>query len=142
MLLLFACVLPPPSSAAVADDHAELERLLLAFLAGANERTVHETFWADDLIYTSSSGERFGKAEILDGFDAGESQAPAGPSYGAEDVTVRVADNHAFMTFRLTADQDGERIAEYFNTGIFRRTRESWEAFTWQATRIPDHAVD
>ena len=126
--------------AAVADDHAELERRLHAFLSGANERAVHETFWADDLIYTASSGERFGKAAILAGFDGAEEEGPP-PSYGAEDVTVRVMDDVAVVTFRLTADEDGERVAEYFNTGVFRRAGDTWQAFTWQATRIPD-AVD
>lgn len=138
LLVLVLALVANAAPAAVADDHAELERLLHSFLTGANARDVHETFWAEDLIYTSSSGERFGKAEILAGFEGTADDAPEGPNYGAEDVTVRVADNHAVITFRLTADQDGERIAEYFNTGIFRRTDASWEAFTWQATRIPD----
>lgn len=122
---------------AVADDHAELERVLHTFLTGANERSVHETFWADDLIYTSSSGERFGKAEILAGFEATDAEGPYPPSYGAEDVTVRVMDDVAVITFRLSAEHDGELLAEYLNTGVFRRTGESWQAFTWQATRIP-----
>lgn len=124
--------------AAVADDHAELERLLHAFLAAANERPIHETFWAEDLIYTSSSGERFGKPEILAGFDEPDAEGPSPPSYGAEDVTVRVMDDLAVITFRLTADEAGKRVGEFFNTGVFRRAGDSWAAFTWQATRIPD----
>ncbi len=133
---------------AVADDQAEIEHRLRTFLAGANERPVHETFWADDLIYTSSAGERFGKADILAGFDDAEAATEAGADagadsptrYGAEDVTVRVMEDLAVVTFRLTADLDGERIAEYFNTGVLRNDDGEWRAFTWQATRIP--AVD
>src|SRR4029079_6570191 len=56
--------LPKTSSA---DDSAELTRLLREFLAGAsrNDPAVHERFWADDLVYTGSSGRRIGKADIL-----------------------------------------------------------------------------
>jgi ketosteroid isomerase-like protein len=142
LLAMALALLPQGGPAAVADDHAELERLLHAFLAGADERAVHETFWAEDLIYTASSGERFGKPEILAGFDDEGADGPAPPSYGAEDVTVRVMDDLAVVTFRLTADQDGERVAEYYNTGVFRRAGDSWAAFTWQATRIPDGASE
>ncbi|NKI36136.1 nuclear transport factor 2 family protein [Wenzhouxiangella sp. XN79A] len=137
LLTLVLALLPQSVPAAVADDHAELERLLHTFLAAADARAIHESFWADDLIYTASSGERFGKAEILAGFDGTGDDDPYPPSYGAEDVTVRVMDDVAVVTFRLTADQDGQRIAEYFNTGVFRRAGDSWAAFTWQATRIP-----
>src|SRR5437660_1398367 len=43
-----------------APDAAELTQLLKQFLAGAgrNDVAVHERFWADELIYTSSSGKR------------------------------------------------------------------------------------
>jgi len=64
-------------------------------------------------------------------------QRSAGPRYGAEDITIRVMDTLAVLTFRLTAEQDGARVAEYFNTGVFRKDGDSWRAFTWQATRIP-----
>lgn len=131
-------VLPMATWSAVADEQAELERLLHSFLAGANERPVHETFWAEDLIYTSSAGERFGKAEILAGFDDAEEDGPYPPTYGGEDVVVRVMGDLAVVTFRLTADENGERIAGYYNTGVFRKENGEWKAFTWQATRIPE----
>lgn len=137
-LLALVCIAGSSAGAAVADDHAELERLLHEFLAGANERAVHETFWAEDLIYTSSSGARFGKDSILAGFDDAEADGPYPPTYRAEDVTVRVSGDTAVVTFRMLAEQDGERVAEYFNTGVFRRSEASWEASTWQATQIPN----
>ncbi len=137
-LLIALIFIAPAADAAVADDHAELERLLHTFLEATNERPIHETFWAEDLIYTSSSGERFGKAEILAGFDEPDAEGSSPPSYGAEDVTVRVMDDVAVVTFRLTADEAGKRVGEFFNTGVFRRAGETWQAFTWQATRIPD----
>lgn len=139
LIVLSVLWLPSPGPAAVADEHAELERKLHAFLAGAsvNRRAVHDAFWAEDLIYTSSSGARYGKTEIMAGLDP-DADAPAvGPRYGAEDITIRVMDRLAVVTFRLTADENGVRLAEYFNTGVFRKEGETWRAFTWQATRIP-----
>src|SRR5579864_3761938 len=53
--------------AQTAPDAAELTKLLKDFLAGAsrNDAAMHDRFWAEDLIYTSSSGRRMGKAEIM-----------------------------------------------------------------------------
>lgn len=136
-------VLASAAWSAVADEQAELERTLHAFLAAADERAVHESFWADDLIYTSSSGERFGKADILAGFEepAPEDASPA-PDYSAEEVNLRMLGDLAVVTFRLVAEQDGQRIGEYFNTGVFRSEDGDWQAFTWQATRIPEPSAD
>lgn len=47
-------------------DH--LAAMLEEFLATSHRRAAHERFWAEDLVYASSSGSRFGKAEILEGF--------------------------------------------------------------------------
>lgn len=139
LILLLALLLPTPGTAAVADEHAELERTLHAFLGGAsnNDPAVHDAFWADDLIYTSSSGERFGKAEIMTGLESATDAPAAGPRYGAEDITIRIMDRLAVVTFRLTADDAGARVGEYLNTGVFRKEGDSWRAFTWQATQIP-----
>ncbi len=123
----------PPT---VADDRADLRQLLSDFLANTHERTTHEVFWADDLIYTSSSGLRYGKAEILARFEDGTAAERYAPVYAAEDVVIRLSGNLAVVTFRLTADDNGERVGEYFNSGVFRRTDGGWQAFTWQATRI------
>ena len=54
------------------DDVAELTAMLEHFLANADSRDVHEDFWADDLVYSSSSGLRFGKADIMQGFDSAD----------------------------------------------------------------------
>ena len=47
------------------DDVAELTAMLEHFLANADSRDVHEDFWADDLVYSSSSGLRFGMDLLL-----------------------------------------------------------------------------
>jgi hypothetical protein len=44
-----------------------LKQLLKEFLdgAGRNDLAVHERFWADELIYTRSAGQRLSKGDIF-----------------------------------------------------------------------------
>jgi ketosteroid isomerase-like protein len=126
------------------DDLPELRSLLDRFLAAADDPVMHQRFWDDALVYTSSSGARFGKADILAGMQA----APAGePSvrYRAEDVHVMNFGDLAVVAFRLVGETAGTEetpasVDEYFNTGTFRRTGDTWRAIAWQATRIPGDA--
>ena len=118
---------------------AELETLLRDFLAGVDERAVHERFWADDLVYTSSSGSRFGKQEILDGIDGSDAVEPA-PAYTAEHVDIRVYDDMAVVAFRLVATDEDGTAQQYFNTGTFAYRDGRWQAVAWQATKIPPAA--
>ena len=118
---------------------AELETLLRDFLAGVDERAVHERVWADDLVYTSSSGSRFGKQEILDGIDGSDTAEPA-PAYTAEDVDIRVYDDMAVVAFRLVATAPDGDVQHYFNTGTFAYRDGRWQAVAWQATKIPPDA--
>ncbi len=131
---------------ALADDSDEqiLTALLHDFLAGASrgDISVHERFWADDLVYTSSSGARTTKQAIIDGMrDAAD--APAGGPYviySAEDISIRRYDEAAVVAFRLVATpQPGATEAKmnYFNTGTFLKRDGEWRAVAWQATIIP-----
>jgi hypothetical protein len=132
------------------DSHGEQARsealrgLLDDFLAGAsvNERGTHERFWDEALIYTSSSGLRFGKATILAGLDDSPAVAAGAPVYSAADVQIQDFGATAVVTFRLLAHQDGALTDQYFNTGVFRQREGRWQAVTWQATHIPDEADD
>lgn len=121
-------------------DEAVLAALLDEFLDGAsiNDAEMHDRFWAEDLVYTGSSGSRTTKQEIMAGLDtaAGPDDAQR-PEYGAEDVQIRVYDDAAVVAFRLTASTAGERT-EYFNTGTFLKRDGEWRAVAWQATRIPE----
>lgn len=141
LLAITLCAWMLSSTATLADtaaDEVKLEQLLRMFLAGTEQREVHDGFWADDLVYTSSAGARYGKAEILTGFDNETNTERMAVDYGADDVKIRVFDDFAVITFKLTADEDGKRSGEYYNTGVFRLTGDSWQAFTWQATKIPN----
>ena len=130
-------------SAAVASDIDELTAMLQSFLAAAHTEAAHQVFWAEDLIYTSSSGTRFGKADILAGFSAADPVAePPAVAYSAEDIDVRVFDTTAVVAFRLVgvpADESG--VLQYFNTGTFLKREDSWQVIAWQATAISSTAA-
>jgi hypothetical protein len=130
---------------AVADadvDAQQVRSLLHEFMAGAtrNDAAVHERFWDEDLVYTSSDGTRFGKPELMS--DPGDPAGPDDPQYTAEHVDVRLHGELAVITFRLVASRDGQVVQEYFNTGVLRRRDGEWRAITWQATRIGDPAPE
>ena len=127
-----------------APDAPVLTKLLRDFLAGASrdDPAMHERFWADDLIYTSSSGRRLGKAEIMDEV---RKEGPSKPADGetvftAEDIRVQQYDKTAIIAFRLvgTITKDGKtERASYLNTGTFLKRNDQWRAVAWQATVLP-----
>jgi hypothetical protein len=123
-----------PLSAAEGAE-AKLRALLGSFLEGASQsdRATHERFWADDLIYTSSAGLRFGKAAILEGLPPEPVPGPA--RYSAEAVNVRVDGDIAVITFRLVSEGPDAAHETFLNTGVFRLREGQWRAYTWQATR-------
>ena len=139
MLFIFAC----SAQAFASSDMDELTRMLNEFLAGAsqNDAAAHDRFWAADLIYTSSAGERISKADIMS-----EVNAPADPAedetstiYSAEDIRIQQYGNTAIVAFRLIGASEGEEVElkQYFNTGTFLKRNDIWQVVAWQATRIP-----
>jgi hypothetical protein len=137
---------PSASPSATAPDGDALKQLLKEFLdgAGRNDVAVHDRFWADELIYTRSAGQRLSKADILRDTKA-EAAAPKKPdegekTYGAEDIRVLQYGNTAVVAFRLVATTKKETTTEvtnYFNTGMFVKRDNKWQAVAWQATKIP-----
>lgn len=125
----------------------ELKELLHEFMEGASENDpqMHDRFWAEDLIYTSSSGERFGKAEIMAGFNE-EDNAEADTeslsvSYSAEDIRIQVYEDMAVVAFRLvgrTETNEGIQTDHYLNSGTFVKRDGQWKVVNWQATRVPE----
>ena len=119
----------------------EIHQLLDAFLAGAstNDIEMHDRFWAEDLVYTGSNGQRRGKAETMAGLaDASPADVERLPTYRGEDVNIRVFEDLAVVTFKLVAEMPDGTTGAYFNTGVFQQRDGQWKAFTWQATRIPE----
>lgn len=131
-----------------APDAAELTRLLQEFLAGAstNDAAVHDRFWADDLIYTGSSGRRVGKADILRDMRSAPAKKAGDPStiYTAEDVRIQQYGTTAVVAFRLvgTTTADGRtEVQKFLNSGTFLKREGRWQVVNWQATRLPDAAT-
>jgi hypothetical protein len=125
-------------------DHVELTRLLNEFLAGAgrSDTTVHDRFWADDLIYTRGAGVRTNKAEIMKGLREAKPVKPDDPKtvYTAEDVRIQQYGTAAVVAFRLvgTTDDHGKiSVSRNLNTGTFVKRNGQWRAVAWQATRVP-----
>jgi ketosteroid isomerase-like protein len=127
-----------------APDAAVLTGLLNEFLAGAsrNDAAIHDRFWADDLIYTSSAGKRIGKADILRDVRSAAAPKPDDPRtvYTAEDVRIQQYGDMAIVAFRLvgTTTQAGAvEVANYLNSGTFLKRGGKWQVVNWQATKVP-----
>lgn len=146
--LILLAALAPGGFAQTAPDSAELTKLLNDFLAGAsrNDAAMHDRFWAEDLIYTGSTGTRRGKAEVMSGVRSSPPARPGDPKsvYSSEEVRIQQYGNTAIVAFRLVnttekAEKDGKtEVTKYYNTGTFLRRNGKWQVVSWQATRIPD----
>ncbi len=128
-------------TAAAADEQAVVHKLLDDFLAGAsiNSFEQHDRFWADELIYTSSGGLRFGKAHIMEGV-AGTGDEPSTEVYRADEVDIRIYDDTAIVAFKLVGESSADKrheVTHYFNTGTLLKRNGQWRVVAWQATKIP-----
>jgi hypothetical protein len=150
-LSAFAQGSPAPSASTAkttvqpAPDAAGLTKLLNDFLAGAsrNDVALHDRFWAEDLIYTGSSGKRIGKADIMRDVRK-EADAPQESdeksTFSAEDIRIQQYGTTAIVAFRLvgTTSKGGKtETANYLNTGTFLKRDGKWQAVSWQATKMP-----
>lgn len=136
--LTFLTLFAAPLANAQDGEKTILKDKLNSFLAGQT-RQHHDSFWAEDLVYTSSNGTRFNKATIMAGFD-GKEQAPADDAkvtYSADEIDIRIYEDMAIVAFRLIAREDGVMKQTYFNTGTFVKRDKGWRAVAWQATIIP-----
>jgi len=133
LITIFGCKQPDNSA-------GEIEQLLNQFLSTVDSKETHDRFWAEDLIYTSSSGTRFGKDEIMSGFEEEEisQEETSSPKYSAEDVTIKVFDDLALLTFQLvavTVSSDSTVIDKYLNSGTLIKRGSQWKVINWQATK-------
>lgn len=137
---LLLCGLGVGCGADPAPAAPELTELLRDFLDGAsrNDLAAHERFWADELVYTSSSGERTDKAAILASLRAPPPTPEEPVTYSAEDIRVLQYGDTAVVAFRLVGRPAGAGAPlHYLNTGTFVRRGGEWRAVAWQATRVP-----
>src|SRR5262245_56210682 len=146
-LTLHAQTLPnaaPNAAPNATKDADKLTRLLNDFLDGAsrNDAAMHDRFWAEDLIYTGSSGRRIGKADILRGLRSAPAPKPGDPktTYTAEEIRIQQYGETAIVAFRLvgaTEQGDKTEVMKYLNTGTFLKRNDVWQAVSWQATKLP-----
>jgi ketosteroid isomerase-like protein len=127
-----------------ADDSAELTAMLNEFLAGASidDAAAHDRFWAEELVYTSSAGERFGKADIMREIAASTEPGDVEPAtvYTAEDIRIQQYGDMAIVlaggdSRRRWGETAPLQVQEYFNTGTFLQREGRWQVVAWQATR-------
>jgi len=148
ILVLLAFMVSPNFVQAneISSDEIELTTLLHEFMAGASssDAATHDRFWAEQLIYTSSAGERFGKAAIMDGMQTDNKTTSAENNepptvYSAKDVQIQLYGDTAVVAFRLLGQSKSEEasLSQYFNTGTFVKKDGRWQAVAWQATKIP-----
>lgn len=134
-LFLMQTLLMP--TLAFADDNADLTELLTEFLDGAtrNDATIHNKFWADELIYTSSTGTRFGKTELMQGVNESGllKSENINTVYGSENVRIMQYGNTAVVAFILVG-RSGEQTKRYLNSGTFVKRNGQWQAVNWHAT--------
>lgn len=120
----------------------ELIALIQEFLKNVsnNERATFDRFFADDVIYTRSSGILITKKDILaDTGDATVGRANA--TFTGEDFTVHRYGDIAVVNFRLVihATENDKQVTRTFrNTGTFVKRSGRWQAVAWQATPIAE----
>ena len=131
--------------AQTAPDAAELTALLRSFLDGAsrNDAAMHDRFWADDLIYTTSSGRRKGKADIMSDLRSAPAPRPEDPLtvFTAEDIRIQQYGTTAIVAFRLVgiSRKEGKsEVSNYLNTGTFLKRNGKWQVVSWQATKMAE----
>lgn len=128
--------------AQAAPDSAELTRMLKNFLANVEDPMTHDNFWAEDLVYTGSSGAFRRKADIMKGMheSAGKPKDPAAKktTYDSQDINIQQYGDTAIVTFKLVRLEDGKVMENYRNTGTFLKRKGKWQVVAWQATKLPD----
>ena len=125
-----------------ASDAVSLTKTLNDFLAGAtvNDHKIHDNFWAEELVYTSSSGTRYGKQELMANVKQSNKVtielAPV--IYSAEAVKLTPLGTNMVLTFTLVAtDTKTQQVTQrYLNSGVMVWRNNRWQAVNWQATKM------
>jgi hypothetical protein len=120
----------------------EISAALKNFLAHVDDPKTHEQWWADDLVYTGSSGAQHTKADIVKSVseEATKPKDPKQPdsSFDAEDVKVSQYGDVAVLTFRLV-QHEGDKKNYFRNTGTLVKRDGRWQVVAWQATKDPNY---
>lgn len=122
---------------------ADITALVSDFIEHSDQAAKHERFWAEDLVYTSSSAEVTSRKAIMNGFNdapvpPAEKRAPPKGRFTAEDILVRPYGEAAALTFRLVEHVPDGTLRYFRNSAMFLRRDGRWQAVTWQATKVPE----
>jgi len=117
------------------DEQQVISDLMLAFLAKVDEEATHQRFWADDLIYTSSAGSRFGKAQIMAGFGQGDDSDKS--RYSAQDMQIKILGEVAVVSYTLVRHSAEGETMHYLNSTVLAKRQGKWEAVNHQSTKMP-----
>lgn len=141
LLTIFLIILFPLFTLQAQDRpvEEELVQLLNDFLYGAsvNDAETHDRFWADDLIYTSSAGERYGKDQIMRSMENTERLESPAMLYTAEEIQINVYGDTAIVAFQLVGTAPNE-VLRFLNSGTFLKRDGKWQVVNWQATRMAE----
>ena len=144
-LLLFLIFIIPATLLGQSDveEKEVLTELLNEFLEGAsyNDAATHDRFWAEDLIYTGSNGNRIAKADIMSGVNENPDRSEEPETlYSADEIQIMLFDDVAVVAFKLVAEFENpnESTLYFYNTGTFVKRDGLWKAVAWQATSIPE----
>ena len=142
-LLLFLIFITPMTLLGQSEqkERETLTELLNEFLEGAsyNDADTHDRFWAEDLIYTGSNGNRIAKADIMSGVNENPDRSEEPEThYSADEIQIMLFDDVAVVAFKLVADftESNEPTLYFYNTGTFLKQDGLWKAVAWQATSI------
>ncbi|MCC5933053.1 MAG: nuclear transport factor 2 family protein [Balneolales bacterium] len=118
------------------EARTEILQKLDRFMEGASrgDAEIHGSFWHEELVYTSSSGARFGKAALMAGLQPLPADTPAEVRYHAENPNLRFYAGTALLDFTLVA-VEGESETRFLNSGVLIMSEGSWQVVNWQATR-------
>lgn len=109
------------------------------FMHGASvgDGEVHAQFWHPDLTYTSSSGSRFGKPQLMQGMwgSAPLQDSDVTSWYRADDLELTVLGEAVVVNFTLVAEPvDNSEASYFYNSGVLIEDEGEWRAINWQAT--------
>ncbi|MDZ7754982.1 nuclear transport factor 2 family protein [Rhodohalobacter sp.] len=125
------------------EERETLTELLNEFLEGAsyNDAATHDRFWAEDLIYTGSNGNRIAKSDIMSGVNENPDRSEEPETlYSADEIQIMLFDDTAVVAFKLVAEFEdpNESTLYFYNTGTFVKRDGLWKVIAWQATSIPE----
>lgn len=123
------------SHSLMADEKTEINSLLNDFLQNVSKVEAHERFWADELVYTSSAGKRFGKSDIVEPMKKAPPAQTSDIRYSSEEVNIKLFGDTAVLTFKLLANHKDETKSYYYNTGTLVKEESLWRVVAWQATK-------